>query len=186
MFMRTSSIAIFKYLFLLFKHLNIYHKHRYSNIYFYRAFSGKLAGLQVVLGFDEVMMSVMSVMRIPMTFIMMTIMILKLSVVIMMINNIPHAMFNLMIIMLIIMVLIIKIIRVIYMNLPVSMLPLLWYSPSRQNRVHRQAGQPTLCLQWFPSTILNSRMHVRVIFANKSLASNWHFWLSKMCLGKTS
>ena len=38
MFMRTSSIAIFKYLFLLFKHLNIYHKLRYSNIYFYRAF----------------------------------------------------------------------------------------------------------------------------------------------------
>ena len=38
MFMRTFSIAIFKYLFLLFKHLNIYHKHRYSNIYFYRAF----------------------------------------------------------------------------------------------------------------------------------------------------
>ena len=71
----------------------------------------------------------MSVMAIPMTFIMMTIMILKLSVVIMMINKIPQTMFNLMIIMLIIMVLIIKIIRVIYMKgLPVSMLPLLWYS----------------------------------------------------------
>jgi len=123
--MRTSSIAIFKYLFLLFKHLNIY-TIRYSNIYFYRAFSGKLAGLQVVLGFDEVMMNVMSVMTIPMTFIMMTIMILKLSVVIMMINKIPHTMFSLMIIMLIIMVLIVKIIRVIYMKgLPVSMLPLL-------------------------------------------------------------
>lgn len=120
--MRTSSIAIFKYLFLLFKHLNIY-TIRYSNIYFYRAFSGKLAGLQVVLGFDEVMMSVMTI---PMTFIMMTIMILKLSVVIMMINKIPHTMFSLMIIMLIIMVLIVKIIRVIYMKgLPVSMLPLL-------------------------------------------------------------
>ena len=90
MFKRTSSIAIFKYLFLLFKHLNIYnYKLRYSNIYFYRAFSGKLAGLQVVLGFDELMMIVMSAMTmILMTFITMVIITLKPSVVIMMINNI--------------------------------------------------------------------------------------------------
>jgi len=58
-------------------------------------------------------MNVMSVMTIiPMTFIMT----LKPGVVIMMINKIPHSMFNLMIIMLLIMVLMIKIIRVIYMK----------------------------------------------------------------------
>jgi hypothetical protein len=134
--MRTSSIAIFKYLFLLFKHLNIYNKHRYSNIYFYRAFSGKLAGLQVVLGFDEVV-SVMTI--IPMTFTMT----LKPSVVIMMINKMPHSMFNLMIIMLLIMVLMIKIIRVI-LNMKVCQFercPLCdtSHSPSRQTR---RAGQP--------------------------------------------
>jgi len=64
-------------------------------------------------------MNVMSVMTIiPMTFIMT----LKPGVVIMMINKIPHSMFNLMIIMLLIMVLMIKIIRVIYLyeGLPVS------------------------------------------------------------------
>jgi hypothetical protein len=89
-----------------------------------------------VLGFDEVV-SVMTI--IPMTFTMT----LKPSVVIMMINKIPHTMFNLMIIMLLIMVLMIKIIRVI-LNMKVCQFercPLCdtSHSPSRQTR---RAGQP--------------------------------------------
>lgn len=124
----------------------------------------------------------MSVMTIPMTFIMITIMILKLSVVIMMINKIPQTMFNLMIIMLIIMVLIIKIIRVIYMKgLPVSMLPLLWYSFTQPSK-----PRPPQLARALLSALFQHLWSVRVIFANKCFAPNWHFWPSKMCLRKSS
>ena len=98
-------------------------------------------------------MNVMSVMTIiPMTFIMT----LKPSVVIMMINKIPHTMFNLMIIMLLIMVLMIKIIRVIYMKVcQFERCPLCdtCHSPSRRTRPWPTCS---LCLQSFLSTILNS------------------------------
>ena len=79
----------------------------------------QLASQQVVLGLDEVVTIMVFVMAISMAFTMVDIMSSKLSVVVMMINNIPYKMFNLMIIM----VLIKKIIRVILQSLTVSMLP---------------------------------------------------------------
>ena len=149
----------------------------YSNIYFYflniwiskrlyiqifiptALFPGKLAGLQVVLGFDEVKMNMMSVTR---TFIMITLMILKLSMVIRMIN------------LMIIMVLIIKIIRVIYMKVCQFQC-----CPYCDTQLTHQPSKPRPP----PTPVKPPRLH-RFTFTVKPRW--WHFWSSKMCLGKTN